>query len=72
MSAAPDHITITVDEKALREQVRGIINNEMREMALKLRHAADVLDPEFMPRIREWHREELLREQKAAKKGVTE
>lgn len=49
MAVTPDHITITVDEKALREQVQTVVTQAMREASWSLRRAADTLDPEFMP-----------------------
>lgn len=38
-------INITIDQDALREQVRAVITEELHEMAMKLHHAADALDP---------------------------
>ncbi len=38
-------INITIDEAALREQVRSALQDELTSMALKLHYAADALDP---------------------------
>lgn len=47
MATTPDHITITVDEEALRRQIHGIIQQEVKEFSYALRRAADALDPEY-------------------------
>ena len=47
MTGTPDHITITVDEEALRKQVASIIQDEKREASMALRRAADALDPDW-------------------------
>lgn len=41
-------INITIDQDALREQVRAVITDELHEMAVKLHHAADALDPRII------------------------
>lgn len=51
MAEAPNNITITVDEAALRDQVQRVIAEEIRTASYALRRAADALDPE-------WHREQ--------------
>jgi hypothetical protein len=54
MAIAPDHITITVDEEALRKQIGGIVHDEMKEASLALRRAADALDPEWPKEHQAW------------------
>jgi len=44
-------IHITIDEAALREQVRGVLQEELTSMARKLHMAADALDPEIIPEM---------------------
>lgn len=39
------NINIQIDQEALREQVGGVIKSELREAAMRLRFAADQLDP---------------------------
>ena len=48
MVATSDHITIKVDEEALKAQIDAVIAEALKEASLKLRWAADVLDPEFL------------------------
>ncbi|UOE45924.1 hypothetical protein [Agromyces larvae] len=54
MAETPNHITITVDEDALRAQVQRVIGEELREAAFALRRAADALDPEWIAEHNAW------------------
>lgn len=65
MTATPDHITITVDEEALREQVRKVIQSEFIEMGRRLRFAADIFDPGFLQEVMD-HNFDLGRKQAQA------
>jgi hypothetical protein len=48
MVAMPDrHITIKVDEEALKAQIDAVIEEALKEASLKLRWAADALDTKF-------------------------
>lgn len=46
--ATSEPINIQIDAEALRKQVQGVIQEELREMSMRLRRAADALHPEFM------------------------
>lgn len=71
MAPIPQNITITISEDALREQVKGLINEELRFFAMRLRMAADVLDDGDF-----WRHQDEMREQaykdafEAGKKSV--
>lgn len=59
MSAAThSSITITVDEDALREQVRLILKEEMRTIAQSLLYAAGAIEPSVIGDIAEYEREQ--------------
>lgn len=66
MASTPDHITITVDEVALREQVRKAVREELREVSRRLHMAADVIDPTATEEMAEYHREEGRKEAREA------
>lgn len=53
MAETPDHITITVDEVALRKQIDGIVQECLQAASWKLRQAADNLEPDFMKNLME-------------------
>lgn len=61
MATTPDHITITVDEGALREQVQGIVNQELIAASWRLRAAADALYPGFHDEQDKWQESEIER-----------
>lgn len=44
MANTPNHITIQVDEEALREQVEATVRKVLFDMSMRLRFAADSLD----------------------------
>lgn len=44
MIDTPKHITIQVDEEALRSQVQDAVDGSLRAAAMQLRYAADTLD----------------------------
>ena len=50
----PEPINIQIDPVHLRTQIRAIIDEELRTFAGKLRHAADVLDPEYQKWQDQW------------------
>lgn len=62
-------INITVDENALREQIREILMSELRAFSWSLRKAADQLDPDFWVDI-DKNREEA--EQHAYERGLAD
>lgn len=49
--ATSEPIRIQIDPEALRSQIRDVIREEMQAASLRLRFAADALDPEFMPKF---------------------
>lgn len=51
MAQTPDHINITIDEDALRKQVQEVVDEALKEASLKLRLAADALNPGFMEKV---------------------
>lgn len=61
----PDHITITVDENALRAQVQKVVEEELVAASWALRRAADQLDPAFLENHRKWQEEETTRRAEA-------
>jgi hypothetical protein len=71
MAKTPDHITITVDEVALRAQIDRIVQESTREASMALRRAADALDPNFMDRFlaanKAWWREDWEKEAAGSK-----
>lgn len=71
MADTPDHITITVDEDALRKQIQGIIGEELRAASFGLRRAADTLDPNWMVEHSDWLEAE-LRKKWEAERAATE
>jgi hypothetical protein len=48
MAQTPDHINITIDQDALRKQVQAAIGEALNDASMKLRLAADALNPGFM------------------------
>lgn len=70
MAATPNHITIQVDEEALREQLETIIQKALEEMSMRMRFAADALDKsKWLDEFHEFHQNEL---KEARKKGFEE
>lgn len=62
MATTPNHITIQVDEDALRKQVEEAIEKVLQEMSMRLRFAADHLDKsEWINGFNEIHQQELKR-----------
>ncbi len=59
--AEPNHINITLDEDALRTQIGTALNDVMVQFSLRLRHGADILDPEFHKYQDQWREEEIER-----------
>lgn len=47
-------LEIKIDQDAIRDQIRDGINEALREASVKLRTAADALDPEFVKWQDEW------------------
>lgn len=47
-------LEIKIDQDAIRDQIRDGINEALREASVKLRTAADVLDPEFLKWQDKW------------------
>ena len=62
-------IDIRIDEKALREQVRKILGEEIKQFSQKLRWAADVLDPEWVDGFEKFQKEQI---DKAYQRGLAE
>lgn len=59
--AEPNHINITVDEDALRVQIGKTLDDVFVQFSQRLRHAADILDPEFHKYQDQWREEEIER-----------
>ena len=62
-------INITIDQEVLREQVRAVITEELHEMAMKLHHAADMLDPTVIEKALDQAYQEGLRAGRAEQPG---
>lgn len=54
MGAVPETIVVKIDQEALAEQVAEAVSKAHRSVSLKLREAADMLDPEFMENHNKW------------------
>ena len=59
--AEPSHINITLDEEALRTQIREAIEDVFVQFAGRLPHAADIIDPGFYKVRDQWQEEEIER-----------
>ncbi len=62
-------IDIRIDEAALRERVSHVISEEIKQFSLKLRWAADSLDPQFAQDFTEYWQSEV---DKAYQRGLSE
>jgi len=69
MAVTPDHINITIDEDALRAQIRGILRSEMAAIAGDFRGIAAQLDPEGEQAMIQGIRAQAVEEFKANKEG---
>ena len=54
-------IDIRIDEDALKKQVESAITDALRDASMKLRFAADALDPDYLKYRDEWVEEEIER-----------
>lgn len=50
-------IDIRIDEDAIKKQVESAITDALKAASMKLRFAADALDPEFLELDRQWEEE---------------
>lgn len=66
MATMPD-IKIQLDEEALKEQMRGALREIFDEFSIKLRMAADNLNPQFLDDQGKWLREA---EEQAYQRGI--
>jgi hypothetical protein len=71
MAAAPDHINITIDQDALREQVQKTVNEALEQASLKLRLAADELNPGFMEKLLKDHAQYAVEEERKRVAALT-
>lgn len=70
MPETPNHITIQVDQDALRKQVEDTLTKVFQEMSMRLRFAADELDKsDWINGFNEIHQQEL---KKAHERGIAE
>lgn len=69
--AEPAAINIQIDEESLRNQVASALQGSLLDLSIKLREAADALDPEFIRAQNEWIKKDI--EEQVARKleGLT-